>query len=83
MKLAYPSFEDEQRKTITKDYFVRSVHPDMQVALKSMSDFATASVDKLAIKTARLQIAGIKSFHLGESHECMSVNDLKIDEIAS
>ena len=55
----------------------------MQVALKSMPDFATASVDKLATETARLQIAGIKSFHLGESHECMSVNGLKIDEIAS
>ena len=83
VKLAYPSFEDEQRKTIAKDYFVRGVHPDMQVALKSMPDFATASVDKLAIETARLQIAGIKSFQLGESHECMSVNDLKIEEIAS
>ena len=55
----------------------------MQVALKSMSDFATAIVDKLAIKTARLQIAGIKSFNSGESQECMSVNNLKIDEIAS
>ena len=83
VKLAYPSFEDEQRKTIAKDYFIRGVHPDMKVALKSMPDFATASVAKLATETARLQIAGIKSFHLSESHECMSVNDLKIDEIAS
>ena len=59
VKLAYPSFEDEARKTIAKDYFIRGVHPNMQIALKSIPDFATASIDKLAAETSRLQIASV------------------------
>ena len=86
VKLAYPSFEDEALKTIAKDYFIRGVHPNMQVPLKSAPDFATASIDKLAIETSRLQIAGIKSFTSTaptEPHECMSVNSPSIDDIVS
>ena len=86
VKLAYPSFEDEALKTIAKDYFIRGVHPNMQVALKLAPDFATASIDKLAIEKSRLQIAGIKSFASTaptEPHECMSVNSPSIDDIVS
>ena len=83
VKLAYPSFEDEARKTIAKDYFIRGIHPNMQIALKSIPDFATASIDKLAAETSRLQIAGINSFASTVSHQCMSVNNPSIDQIVS
>ena len=33
VKLAYPTFDENIRLTIAKDYFVKGVHPDMQVAL--------------------------------------------------
>ena len=74
------------RSQQAKDYFIRDVHPNMQVALKSAPDFATASIDELAIETSRLQIAGIKSFASTaptEPHECMSVNSPSIDDIVS
>ena len=83
VKLAYPSFDDEARKTIAKDYFIRGVHPNMHVALKSIPDFATASIDKLATETSRLQIAGIKSFDSNALHDCMSVNNDTVDDIVS
>ena len=34
--LAYPSFGETTTKTIAKDYFVRGLHPKMQIALKSL-----------------------------------------------
>ena len=62
VKLAYPDFEESVRLTIAKDYFIRSLHPDMQVALKSMEKFSTLRMDQLATETTRLQLAGINSF---------------------
>ena len=54
MKLAYPAFADNVRLTIAKDYFMRGVHPDMQVALKSGPNFETSDVHALAVETVRL-----------------------------
>ena len=34
--LAYPSFDETTTKTVAKDYFVRGLHPKMQVALKTL-----------------------------------------------
>ena len=83
VQLAYPSFEDDALRTIAKDNFIRGVLPNMQVALKSFPDFATASIDKLAAETSRLQIAGIYSFASTVSHACMSVKNQSIDDIVS
>ena len=44
LKLAYPTFDDGARKTLAKDHFVRGVHPEMQVALKAETTFATNDV---------------------------------------
>ena len=38
-RLAYPSFDENGRNTIAKDYFVRGLHTTMQIALKSDADF--------------------------------------------
>ena len=61
VKLAYPTFNDETRATLAKDYFVRGLHPEMQIALKSMEKFATKDIQALASETTRLQLAGVKS----------------------
>ena len=62
VKLAYPSFADNVRKAIAKDYFLRGVHPDMQVALKSRQTFEQDDISTLASETVRLGLAGIKSY---------------------
>ncbi len=74
VKLAYPTFNDETRQTIAKDYFVNGLHQKMQVALKSLSKFSTASLNDLAKETTRLQIAGIQSLASSQQGHCMSVN---------
>ena len=61
VKLAYPDFDDTTRATLAKDYFVRGLHLDMQIALKSMEKFADSNIDTLAVETTRLQLAGIQS----------------------
>ena len=55
----------------------------MQIALKSLTNFSTASLNGLAKETTRLQIAGIESFASSQQRHCMSVNteDL-VDSIA-
>ena len=62
IKLAYPTFDDGARKTLSKDYFIRGIHPEMQIALKAETTFETNDVDALAKETVRLELAGIKSF---------------------
>ena len=49
------------RKTIAKDYFMRGVHPEMQIALKSGANFSTRDINALADETVRLELAGITS----------------------
>ena len=70
VKLAYPDFNNETRATLAKDYFVRGLHPDMQIALKSLEKFGDSNINTLAVETTRLQLAGIKSRY----EECNSVN---------
>ena len=72
VKLAYPTFNDETRATLAKEYFVRGLHPQMQIALKSMEKFATNDIQALAEETTRLQLAGVKS-NMGISS---SVNEI-------
>ena len=62
VKLAYPTFQDNIRLTIAKDYYMRGVHPDMQVSLKSWGQFETSDIHALATETVRLELAGVKSY---------------------
>ena len=84
VKLAYPSFDDNTRKTIAKDYYLKGLHPKMQIALKSLPSFNDADVDKLTSETMRLQLAGIDSFASENNQKCMvSVEGPSmVDEIA-
>ena len=45
VKLAYPSFEDTVQEAIAKDYFVKGLHQDMQVALKSLENFSSSDIN--------------------------------------
>ena len=84
VKLAYPSFDDSTRKTIAKDYYLKGLHPKMQIVLKSLPSFNDADVDKLTSETMRLQLAGIDSFASENNQKCvMSVEGPSmVDEIA-
>ena len=62
VKLSYPTFSDATRKTIAKDYYIRGVHPDMQLALKTKPTFAKNDIHAIATETVRLELAGIKSY---------------------
>lgn len=61
VKLAYPSFDNKTLEAIAKDYFVKGLHPDMQVALKSLEKFDKAEIRTIADETTRLELAGIRS----------------------
>ena len=76
VKLAYPSFDSSTRAVIAKDCFVRGLHSDMQLALKSMEKFANCDIDSLAEETTRLQLAGITSVYQScQSIEAVNVNN--------
>ena len=74
VKLAYPSFDSSTRTVIAKDYFVRGLHSDMQLALKSMEKFANCDIDSLAEETTRLQLAGITSVY----QSCQSIEAVNV-----
>lgn len=83
VKLAYPAFAENIRLTIAKDYFVKGVHPDMQVALKSWGQFEASDIHATATETVRLELAGIKSFSKTTAPTGGSVNsatDIPSDE---
>ena len=61
VKMAYPSFDNKTLEAIAKDYFVKGLHPDMQVALKSFEKFGEAEIKTIADETTRLELAGICS----------------------
>ena len=75
VKLSYPTFDEEAQKVTAKDYFVRGLHPQMQLALKALPAFADTDINKLASETTRLQLAGIPSFGTKQSSQCMNVNE--------
>ena len=61
VKLSYPSFDDANRETVAKDYFLRGLHPEMQTALKSGANFSSSDLKALTAEATRLEVAGIKS----------------------
>ena len=62
VKLAYPDFDENVRKTIAKDYSVKGAQPDMQIALKSSANLSSMNINSLATETTRFQLAGVNSF---------------------
>ncbi len=71
IKLAYPTFDDNTRKTIAKDYFIKGLHSKMQIALKALPHFEKANIDILTTEANRLQLAGIQWFTSDNNQHCM------------
>ena len=82
VKLAYPDFAEGTRLSIAKDYFVRGLYADMQLALKTTVTFSSNSIDQLADEVARLELAGVKSRQQPKS-EINNCNDITNDAINS
>ena len=78
VKLAYPTFNVATRKTIAKDYYMRGLHSEMQVALKASERFNDNDINALATETVRLELAGIKSIGTQSParNECNQVGDV-------
>ena len=74
VKLAYPDFNEASRSTIARDYFIKALSPEMQVALKSISNYSTKSLKDLVTETLRLEIAGISSKPTVVKNEILEVD---------
>ena len=75
VKLAYPGFTADARGVIAKDAFVRGLHPDMQLHLKTLEKVSTANLKSLVDETNRLEVAGITSSKTDRSTLQVSQSD--------
>ena len=93
-KLAYPNFTAEARGIVAKDAYVKGLHPDMQLHLKTQEKFATADLKALVTETNRLEVAGIKSSRIDRNKmqvhlvndvtpkDCNNPNEVLMDSFA-
>ena len=59
--LAYGSLQDATKNTIAKDFFVKALSKELQVALKSVANYSTMNLNQLSDETTRLEIAGVNN----------------------
>ena len=60
-KLAYSGLPDASQMAIVKDHFVAAQSREMQVALKSLTDYDAKSITDIAKDVTRLQTAGVQT----------------------
>ena len=65
-----------------KDAFVRGLHPDMQIKIKTLENFATLDMKGILDNTVRLEVAGVKSVHKSFKEEVNSVEGVQQNDIA-
>ena len=75
VRLAYPSFNDDTRDLHEKDYFVRGLHPDLQLKVKTLEKFAELKVKDLIDNAVRLEIAGVGSSKPKVKSEVLEVRE--------
>ena len=61
VKSAYPKFNDDALALLTKDYYVKGLHIDIQKELRKHEAYEDKSVDDLVTQTILLEIAGKNS----------------------
>ena len=71
--LAYPEFTAGAKAVVVKDAYVRGLHTNLQLQLKSLEKFATADVKTLVAETTRLEVAGVKSAVHSRTLDCNAV----------
>ena len=75
VKLAYPTFDDASKAIHEKDAFIRGLHPDMQMKLKTLTYFATLTMPAILDHTVRLEVAGVKSVSKKLKEEMNSIDE--------
>ena len=75
VKLAYPTFNAASQQLHVKDAFVRGLHPDMQMKVKTLENFATLDMNAVLDNTVRLEVAGVKSSSKTIKEEVSVVED--------
>ena len=59
--LAYPTFDAASRQKLSTDYWIKGLHDDMEIALKSKyEDVHAETLSALAKEADRLTLAGVK-----------------------
>ena len=58
--LACPDFDNTAKGVIVKDAYVRGLHHNLQLQLKSLEKIAIADVKTLVQETNRLEVAGVR-----------------------
>ena len=76
VKLAYPTFSAVNKQVHEKDAFVKGLHPDMQMKIKTLADFADLDMKGLLDNTVRLEVAGVKSASKKYKEEINVVGDV-------
>ena len=82
VKLAYPTFADDVRQSLAKDYFVRGLSKQLQLAIKSLPDYTTKDIKDIAKETVRLEIAGVTSVSSSAASVEPQSRDDMVDAIA-
>ena len=82
IKLAYPSFADAVRQSLAKDYFVRGLSSELQLAVKSVQGFVDMDIKAVATETVRLELAGVGAPKSSMACEVNSCDDM-VEAIAT
>ena len=81
IKLAYPSFDPAVRASLAKDFFVKGLSNELQLALKSGANYSTMDVKAVTTEAVRLELAGV-----GVKKPCteasVEAGDSMVDKIA-
>ena len=75
VKLAYPKFDNASKQVHEKDAFVKGCHPDMQMKLKTLENFADLDMKAIIENTVRLEVAGVKAVMKGFKAEMNSIDE--------
>ena len=81
IKIAYPSFDPVVRASLAKDFFVKGLSNELQLALKSGANYSTMDVKAVTTEAVRLELAGV-----GVKKPCteasVEAGDSMVDKIA-
>ena len=85
VKLAYPTFAAAARDSLAKDYFVRGLTSDLQIALKSVPGYADLDAKATAKEAVRLELAGVSekkpSASTSEVNSCEEMVEMIADRV--
>ena len=58
VKLSYPSFNQASRLVHEKDAYIRGLHPEMQMKIKTLENFTGLNMKGIVDHTVRLEVSG-------------------------